>query len=127
MNVESLRELCLLLPETSEKFPFDQDTLVFYVNHKMFALVGLAKGEYVNLKCDPERAQQLRESYEGIRPGYHMSKVHWNSVYFDQDVAHTLFVELVLHSYELVVTKQKKVDRERILSQLSEIRHQIDL
>ena len=81
----------------------------------MFALTGL-EGDppYVNLKCDPERAVELREEYEDIRPGYHMNKAQWNSVYFTGNLPRALVLELIDHSYELVVEGLKKKDREAL-------------
>ena len=106
MNVEQLREYCLAKKGTSEGFPFDEHTLVFKVMGKMFALVALERiPSQVNLKCDPERAIELREEYDGsIIPGYHMNKTHWNTVFLEPLPSH-LILELVDHSYQLVVDK----------------------
>lgn len=104
MTLESLYTYCASLPGAEETFPFGPDTLVMKVGGKMFALVGLeSMPMLVNLKCDPERALELRASYEGIEPGWHMSKIHWNSVYLASDVPAELIRELVRHSYDLVV------------------------
>ncbi len=83
MDVEVLREYCLSKKGIEETFPFDADTLVFKVMGKMFALVPLERLPLqINLKCDPEKALELRAEYAGdIVPGYHMSKTHWNTVY----------------------------------------------
>ena len=115
MNIEEIREYCLAKPGVTEGFPFGEDTLVFKVMNKMFALSGLT-GEppFVNLKCDPERAIELREQYEDIRPGYHMNKAQWNSVYFTGNVPNSLLAELIDHSYELVVEGLKRKDREAL-------------
>ena len=86
MNIENLRDYCLSLPFSEEKFPFDDETLVFCVGGKIFALVDLGNATRVNLKCEPEQAIMLREAYEGIIPGWHMNKKHWNTVFFDTDV-----------------------------------------
>jgi predicted DNA-binding protein (MmcQ/YjbR family) len=95
---------CLSKPLVTEEFPFDETTLVFKVAGKMFALTGLDDPEFkVNLKCDPDRSVVLREEYESIRPGWHMSKKHWNTVYVDGSFSDKLFVELIDHSYDLVV------------------------
>ena len=120
MNPEEFREYCLSKPGTSESFPFDETTLVFKVGaddkHKMFALIGLNRAEFVNLKCDPERAVELREEFpDGIWAGYHMSKKHWNSVACDDRVPHRLFKELIDHSYELVRDSLPKKVRDVIL------------
>ncbi len=108
MNLEEFRTYCLNLKGTSEGFPFDAQTLVFKVMGKMFALTDVESFESVNLKCDPERAIELRESYSGIAPGYHMSKKHWNTVRFHEDVNDKMVYELVDHSYELVVSSLTK-------------------
>jgi len=115
MNIEEIREYCLAKPGVTEGFPFGQDVLVFKVMNKMFALTGL-EGDppYVNLKCDPERAIELREEYEDIRPGWHMNKAQWNSVYFTGSLPRGLVLELIDHSYALVVLRLKKKDREEL-------------
>jgi predicted DNA-binding protein (MmcQ/YjbR family) len=109
MNVEVFREYCLSKKAVTEEFPFDAVTLVFKVMGKMFALLPLERiPSQVNLKCDPERAVQLREDHDGIiMPGYHMSKTHWNTL-FMENLPPKLIVELVDHSYDLVVSKFTK-------------------
>ncbi len=106
MNIESYFEYCLSKKGVTEHFPFDEDTLVFKVGGKMFALASLSQWEKgapsVNLKCDPERAEELRAQYDDIQPGYHMSKVHWNTININRDVSDSLVKELIDHSYELV-------------------------
>lgn len=110
MNIEEFRDYCLSKKGVEETFPFDEKTLVFKVMGKMFALAGL---EYnpaqANLKCDPERSIELREEYDGlIRPGYHMSKVHWNTVELEQNIPQKLILELIDNSYDLVVKSLTK-------------------
>ncbi len=107
MNIEEFRTYCLQKKGVTESFPFDQQTLVFKVMGKMFALSGLEHiPARVNLKCDPERSLELREEYEqGIYPGYHMSKVHWNTVLIEDQIPPQLLLELIDHSYDLVVSK----------------------
>ena len=114
MNVEEFREYCLLKKGVTEEFPFDKVTLVYKVMGKMFAIVPLERfPSQVNLKCDPERAMELRESYDGvIIPAFHMSKTHWNTLFFEQ-LPTELLIELTEHSYELIVAKfTKKVRAE---------------
>jgi predicted DNA-binding protein (MmcQ/YjbR family) len=112
MNIETFREYCLSKKGTEETLPFGPDTLVFKVMGKMYALTGLDSDEFtVNLKCDPARALQLREQYPEIRPGWHMSKKHWNTVDFEGSLEEELLRELIDHSYELVVAKLPKRDR----------------
>lgn len=108
MHIDALREYCIAKKGVTESFPFDRDTLVFKVMGKMFALIPLERWEggepWINLKCDPERSVLLREQYSGIAPGYHMSKKHWNTVQCNEDVPPELVLELVDHSYHLVVS-----------------------
>ena len=114
MNVEEFRVYCLGKPLVTEEFPFDETTLVFKVAGKMFALTGLDDPEFkVNLKCDPDRSVVLREEYESIRPGWHMNKKHWNTVHVDGSFPEELFVELIDHSYALVVKSLPKKIREQ--------------
>jgi predicted DNA-binding protein (MmcQ/YjbR family) len=103
MFIDELREHCMAKPFVTEGFPFDEDTLVFKVDGKMFALVSLSDPSWVNLKCDPERAVDLREQYESIRPGYHMSKTHWNTVNLHAGLDDALIRGLIDHSYDEVV------------------------
>lgn len=103
MYIDELREYCMAKPFVTEGFPFDEDTLVFKVDGKMFALVSLSDPSQVNLKCDPERAVELREQYGSVRPGYHMSKTHWNTVGLQDDLDEAFLMELIDHSYDEVV------------------------
>lgn len=111
MNIESLREYCLLKAAVSETFPFGEDTLVFKVFDKMFLLCGLNQADRFNVKCEPERAVSLREEYEEVQPGYHMNKTHWNTVYMNGRLSDTQLKEMVDHSYELVVASLPKNKR----------------
>ena len=117
MNIQQLYEYCLSKKGVTEHFPFDEDTLVFKVGGKMFCLTSLQNWENgnpsLNLKCDPEKAIELRAAYEAIQPGYHMSKKHWNTVFFNSDVATKMMVELINHSYDLVFESlPKKIKQE---------------
>ena len=108
MHIEQLRDFCINKKGVTEHFPFDESTLVFKVMHKMFLLTGLnnwEKGESkVNLKCNPEKAIELRDEYEGIIAGFHMNKKHWNTVSINSsDVPDDLVRALINHSYDLVV------------------------
>jgi predicted DNA-binding protein (MmcQ/YjbR family) len=110
MNISDFREYCLAKKGATESFPFDEKTLVFKVI-KMFALTDIEGFKSVNLKCNPERAIELRETYQGIKPGFHMNKTHWNTVSIDSDVPEKLILELIDHSYDLIVnslTKKQK-------------------
>ncbi len=103
MNIERFRQLCLQKPGATEETPFGPDLLVFKVAGKIFAIADIELFESMNLKCDPGRAVELRESHEGITPGYHMNKKHWNTVLTDGSVKDALITELLEHSYALVV------------------------
>lgn len=105
MNIEEFREYCIQKPGVTEEFPFDEETLVFKVMGKMFALTNLVGDWNLALKCDPEWAIELREQFPAIRPGYHMNKVHWNTVAMDGSLSQKLILELIDHSYQLVVAK----------------------
>ena len=112
MHLDDLRTYCLAKPGATEDLPFGPDTLVFRVSGKMFALTGLDPlPPTVNLKCDPERAVELRERYADVAPGYHMSKRHWNTVGLQGDVPTDVVRELVDHSYALVVSGLPKAAR----------------
>ncbi len=109
MNIEEFRDYCLNKPGTTEETPFDQDTLVFKVMGKMYSLTGIESFEFINLKCDPEYALELRDKFDGaILPGYHMHKKHWNSVVTDGSIPDAKIKHLINHSYELVVSKLPK-------------------
>lgn len=108
MDVEIIREYCLSKKGVTESFPFDDISLVMKVMNKMFALIDLEEAKSITLKCDPERAIELRERYSGIEGAYHFNKKYWNGVYFDADVDDKLIKELVDHSYEEVIKKFTK-------------------
>lgn len=119
MNIEQLRNYCLSKKGTTEEFPFDQDALVFKVLGKMYALTSLKKWEQgeatMNLKADPEYSQELRADYNSIRPGFHMSKKHWNTLYLHQgELKPQLIKELIDHSYNMVVKGMTKKLRDQL-------------
>jgi len=121
MDIESFRSYCINLEGVEETFPFGPDTLVYKVYGKVFAITGLDDEEFsVNLKCDPERAVELREEYpDHIIPGWHMNKKHWNTVYFENGLNQNLLRDLIDHSYELVVdglpqSVKKKMNKKKL-------------
>lgn len=108
MNIEQLHEYALSLPDVTESFPFDETTLVMKAGGKMFLLVSLdADPLQFNVKCDPERAIELREEYDCVLPGYHMNKKHWNTIVVDGTLTNKQLKEMVLDSYNLIVKKKK--------------------
>ena len=112
MNIQQLYEFCFIKKGVTEHFPFDEDTLVFKVGGKMFALTSLKDWENenagINLKCDPEKAIELRSEYEAVNPGFHMSKTHWNTIHFNGDVPDKMICELINHSYDLILKSLTK-------------------
>ena len=106
MNLETFYEYCLSKKGLTEHFPFDEETLVFKVGGKMFALSSLNQWEKrepsVNLKCNPDYAEELRAQCDDIKPGWHMSKTHWNTIEINRDVPDSLIKELIDLSYDLV-------------------------
>ncbi|MEO5754000.1 MAG: MmcQ/YjbR family DNA-binding protein [Chthoniobacterales bacterium] len=114
MNLEDLREYCLTKVDVSEGRPFGEDTIVFKVRGKIFALASLDEvPPRVNLKCDPERALDLRDRYEDVQPGYHMNKKHWNTLVLGGEVPDSEVRAMIDHSYELVVARLPKARRAR--------------
>ena len=117
MNLDAFRKHCLSRKGVTEETPFGEDTLVYKVMGKMFALTGAPDFESVNLKCDPGNAIELRERYECVQPGYHMNKKHWNTVLIDGSVPDRLILLWVDESYHLVVaglTKKQKSALEKL-------------
>jgi len=120
MNIEQLREYCLKKKCVTEEFPFDANTLVFKVLNKMFVMAPLDKWEIgeasVTLKCDPDYTIELREQYESIYPGPYVSNKHWNTVaIYKGELPAKFILELIDHSYEMVVKGMTKKLRDKLL------------
>lgn len=121
MDIESLRDFCLSLPLVTECFPFDETTLVFKVEGRMFLFAGLERVELmVNVKCDPDYALVLRDAHREVTPGYHMNKKYWNTIHITPSLRDNLVREWVLHSYCEVVKKLNRTECERITKLLEE-------
>jgi len=115
VDLEAFREYCLRKNGATESSPFGEDTIVFKVAGKMFALAALDEiPAMVNLKCDPDLALELRDRYEQVRPGYHMNKKHWNTVELGAGIPETEIRKMIDHSYELVVKGLPKAKREQL-------------
>ncbi|MEJ6978941.1 MmcQ/YjbR family DNA-binding protein [Pedobacter sp. P351] len=114
MDIEKLREYCLNKKGVTESFPFDTDTLVFKVGGKMFLLTNLQNPVSFNAKCNPERAIALREEFEEIVPGYHMSKIHWNTVSMTGRLSDIQLTGMIDHSYDLVCKGLSKKVKEEL-------------
>lgn len=111
MNIEDFRSYCISKKGVSEDFPFDENTLVFKVMGKMFALADVEAFDSINLKCDPEKAVELRELYPAVTPGYHMNKKHWNTVILDSSLTDSLIYNWIDESYSLVVKGLTKTEK----------------
>ncbi|MFK7844364.1 MAG: MmcQ/YjbR family DNA-binding protein [Rhodothermales bacterium] len=115
MTFDSFCTYCNQKRGVTEEFPFDANTLVFKVMGKMFALTNIERLPLtINLKCDPEWAIELRETYESVQAGYHMNKKHWNTVVSDDTIPDVELRSFIDHSYDLVVKGLKKADREKL-------------
>jgi predicted DNA-binding protein (MmcQ/YjbR family) len=113
MYIDEFREYCLAKKEVTEELPFDENTLVFKVAGKIFAITDIDKFESINLKCHPEKAEDLRARYNAVQPGYHMNKKHWNTIVNNSDVTDTLLKQWIDESYELVIQGlTKKIKQE---------------
>ena len=115
MNNEQIREYCLSKPGVTESLPFNDTALVFKVFDKMFALMDIEGDLSINLKCDPEKAFELREKYPVVQPGYHMNKKYWITVMVDGSVSDLLLREWIDHSYDEVVKKLPRAKRNRLI------------
>ena len=116
MNIEQIREYCLKKKGVTEEFPFDEDTLVFKVMGKIFLLASLETIPLqINLKCDPEKAIELREENEAVQSGYHMNKRHWNTIIMNGSISTKKIFDWIDHSYSLVVAGLRKSDIKKLL------------
>jgi predicted DNA-binding protein (MmcQ/YjbR family) len=114
MNIEELRDYCIRKPGVGESFPFDKTTLVFKVMGKMFLLTDTHSDFSLNIKFDPEDAIAAREHYPAVIPGYHMNKVHWNTVNVDGSISDEIIYQWIDNSYDLVVAKLTKKLKEEL-------------
>ena len=115
MHVDTFREYCLKKQGVTEDSPFGPEHLVFKVGGKMFALLAFEEiPPTANLKCDPDRALELRDRYEDVRAGYHMNKKHWNTVVISGAIPAAELRAMIDHSYELVAKSLPRADRERL-------------
>jgi predicted DNA-binding protein (MmcQ/YjbR family) len=116
VNIEELRDHCLLKAGVTEGFPFGVETLVFKVGGKIFLITGLEEGDRFNVKCDPELAIELRERYTEVQPGYHMNKKMWNTVFMNGSLTRKQLLEMIDHSYELIYNSLPKKIRDEIIA-----------
>ena len=119
-DLERIHLFLLQFPEVSEEFPFGPEAAVYKVAGKMFSI--LLPDEVpcrMNLKCDPDRAVELRAEWDAIEPGYHQNKKHWNTLVLDGSLADGFVEELIQHSFDLVVAGHNRKTKDRILAQIS--------
>ena len=114
MDIENLRDYCLSKKAVTEDFPFDEKTLVFRVGNKMFCLTNIDKPFKINLKCDPEKAINLREEYDEITPGFHMNKMHWNTIDMNGMLTDELIYDMIDDSYNLILVSLSRKTREQL-------------
>ncbi|TVR82119.1 MAG: MmcQ/YjbR family DNA-binding protein [Chitinophagaceae bacterium] len=122
MDIQQIIDFCDSLPETEQSFPFDEQSLVIKVNHKIFAILSLnSEQPSINLKCNSEIIDELRAVYPSILPGYHMNKKHWNTVMLDGTIQADYILILICHSYLMVIEKMTVKDKTRIKKALNEV------
>jgi predicted DNA-binding protein (MmcQ/YjbR family) len=114
MDPTELRNALINFPAVTEEEPFGPDTIVYKVAGKVYALSTYQSPLAVNLKCDSTRAQELRNRYDAVQPGYHMNKKHWNTVTIDGSLPKSLLLELIEHSYDLVVNGLPKKAQKKV-------------
>ena len=116
MNLGAVLEHCRMKKGVTEDFPFDEETLTVRVGGRIFLLTDIRSEPLrVNLKCDPLTALDLRDEFDSVTPGYHMNKVHWNTVIIDGSIPDDRVLWMIDHSYDQVIRKLRKADRESIL------------
>jgi predicted DNA-binding protein (MmcQ/YjbR family) len=115
MNYDDAKNYLLSKPAVREDYPFGPEVMVPKIKGKMFATLGMEKGlGHMNLKCDPAQAQELRDLFEAVKPGYHMNKLHWNTIILDGSIPQGEIERMIDHSYALVIKKLKRVEREAL-------------
>lgn len=121
MELEEIRQHCLLKPGVTEDFPFDESVLAFRVMGKIFLLTNIdAFPQSFNVKCEPELAVELRDQYDAVQPGYHMNKKHWNTIMLDGTVEDALLIEWIDHSYARVAAGLTRAQRDQLKQQTQE-------
>lgn len=114
MDLVTIREYCLKKKGVTESLPFNEDSPVYKVKSKIFLIANLTPPFSINLKCDPEKAVELREQYPSVTPGYHMNKIHWNTILLDNSIPDKLILSLIDDSYNLAAKGLSKKEKEQI-------------
>jgi predicted DNA-binding protein (MmcQ/YjbR family) len=116
MDLDKIRSYCLKKKGVTETLPFNEDIPVYKVMGKMFLLSNLTPPVSINIKCDPELAVELREKYEAVSPGFHMNKLHWNTVMLDGSISDKYIYEWIDLSYQLIVNGLSKKEKDILRS-----------
>jgi len=116
MDMQLIKDYCAAKKAATSDFPFGEDTLVYRVMGKIFALIPLDASPRMNLKCDPEFAEILRQTHLAVTPGYHMNKKHWNTILIDGSISDDEILEMIDHSYDVVAKGLTKAEREKLKS-----------
>jgi len=114
MTLDTFLQFCDTLPGTEQTFPFNETTLVMKAGGKMYALADITEFKSINVKCDPDEALELRERYEAVRPGYHMSKKHWNTVMLDGSIPQKEILQWIRNSYDLIIQSLPAAQRRQL-------------
>lgn len=114
MDLETVREYCLKKKGVTESLPFGEDTPVYKVMSKIFLIANINPPVSINIKCDPEKAVELREHYSAVTPGYHMNKMHWNTILLENNIPNKYILEWIDDSYNLIVDGLKKLEKEKL-------------
>ena len=113
MHIEDLRTFCLSVPGTEECLPFDDVTLVYKVMGKMYALIPLdTEICSVSVKCDPDKAIELREHYQAVEEAWHFNKKYWNTLLPNKDMDDSQIKRWIMHSVDEVICKLPKIRQE---------------
>jgi len=115
MDIEIIRDYCLSKDGVTECLPFDNTTLVFKVMGKIFLITSLDEPHSISIKCNPDKAIELREEYNEVTPAYHMNKSHWNSININGSIPDKLIFQWIDDSYQLIVNKLPIKKREELL------------
>tara|TARA_R110001592_G_scaffold104699_1_gene294595 strand:- start:13535 stop:13918 length:384 start_codon:yes stop_codon:yes gene_type:complete len=115
MDYDKAKNYLLNKPASREDYPFGAEVMVAKIKGKMFATLSSSNGiAHMNLKCNPAHAQELRDLFKSVKPGYHMNKLHWNTLILDGSIPQGEIERMIDHSYALVVKKLKRVEREAL-------------
>ena len=118
MTRNELIDYCRNKKGVTVEFPFDNTCMSFKLISKFFAFIDIKNEKNViSLKCDPWLAAAFREQYEGVTPGYHLNKKHWNTIDADLDIPKEKVLEMIDMSYDLIYKGLKKQEKEYFINE----------